>query len=109
MLTDKQWDWLDTELEKTSTVKVIGSGVQVLPPTFQFRAQSEYCADDSHSSGSTTSFEDSIFAVGEDTHWEGTSYESWGEIPQEREKLLRKAQLAINRYLDQSSLNVLNI
>ena len=36
--------------------------------------------------------------MGEDTYWEGTEYEAWGEIPQERERLLRKAQLAINRY-----------
>ena len=58
----------------------------------------QYCADDFHSSGSTTTFDDSILAVGEDTYWEGTEYEAWGEIPQERERLLRKAQLAINRY-----------
>ena len=37
------------ELEKPSTIKVIGSGVQVLPPTYQSRVQSIYCADDSHS------------------------------------------------------------
>jgi len=99
MLIDEQWDWLDKELEKTSTIKVIGSGVQVLPPTYQSRVQSIYCADDSHSQhGSpTTTFTDSILAVGEDSYWEGTSYESWAEIPQERKKLLQKAQLAINR------------
>ena len=44
-----------------------------------------------------TTFTDSILAVGEDSYWEGTSYESWAEIPQERKKLLQKAQLAINR------------
>ena len=37
------------ELDKTSTIKVIGSGVQVLPPTYQTRVQSIFCADDSHS------------------------------------------------------------
>ena len=37
------------ELEKTSTIKVIGSGVQVLPPTYKSRTRSIYCADDSHS------------------------------------------------------------
>ena len=69
----------------------------MLPPTDQTRIQSLYCADDSHSSGSTSTFSDSIAAVGEDAYWKGTSMESWGEIPQERAKLLRKAQLAINR------------
>jgi len=99
MLIDEQWDWLDKELEKTSTIKVIGSGVQVLPPTYQRRTQSIFCADDSHSEhgSATTTFTDSILAVGEDSDWEGTSYESWAEIPQERKRLLQKAQLAINR------------
>ena len=49
----QKWCFLQSfdlkELEKTSTIKVIGSGVQVLPPTYQSRVQSIYCADDSHS------------------------------------------------------------
>ena len=49
----QKWCFLQSfdlkELEKTSTIKVIGSGVQVLPPTYQTRVQSIYCADDSHS------------------------------------------------------------
>ena len=49
----QKWCFLQSfdlkELEKTSTIKVIGSGVQVLPPTYKSRTRSIYCADDSHS------------------------------------------------------------
>ena len=49
----QKWCFLQSfdlkELEKPSTIKVIGSGVQVLPPTYQSRTQSIYCADDTHS------------------------------------------------------------
>ena len=35
-------------------------------------------------------------AVGESSASVGTSYESWGEMPQERTRLLQKCQRAIN-------------
>jgi alkaline phosphatase D len=83
---------LDTELAKVSVVKVIVSGVQVLHPTDQTRALSTYCSYD----GASGTFVNSISAVGESSSYLGTSYESWGEMPQERAKLLGKAQKAIN-------------
>ena len=96
MLSEKQWKWLDGQLEQKSTVKIIASGIQVLQPTNLKWAQPLFCADDSHSGGGTSSFIDSIKAIGEDWLWKGTKYESWGEMPQERLKLLGKAQKAIN-------------
>ena len=96
MLSDEQWQWLDTQLEETSIVKIIASGIQVLQPTDLTRTQTTYCADDSHSGGDTTTFLDSIKSVSEDSNWVGTNYESWGEMPKERLKLLGKAQKAIN-------------
>jgi len=92
MLSAAQWSWLDTELAKVSVVKVIATGIQVLHPTDQTRALSTYCAYD----GASGTFLSSIAAVGEDSNYLGTSYENWGEIPQERAKLLGKAQKAIN-------------
>lgn len=92
MLDDAQWAWLDTELARPSVVKIISSGTQVLPPTDQSRSLSSYCAYD----GPGGSFESSIAAVGESAASVGTDYESWGELPQERTKLLQKCQKAIN-------------
>ena len=42
---------------------------------------------------------DSLARVGEGKHWFRTPFEweNWGQIPLEREKLLRMAQRAINR------------
>ena len=34
-LSCAQWKWLDKELSKKSEIKIIGSGIQVLPPTDQ--------------------------------------------------------------------------
>jgi alkaline phosphatase D len=91
MLDDQQWTWLDAELSRPSVVKVIGSGTQVLPPTDQSRSLSSYCAYD----GIGGTFENSIAALDEGAAL-GTGYESWGEMPQERLKLLQKCQKAIN-------------
>ena len=33
ILSDDQWSWFESELDKESEIKIIGSGVQVLPPT----------------------------------------------------------------------------
>lgn len=92
MLDDTQWEWLDVELSRVSAVKVIASGTQILPPTDLLRSASSYCAYD----GAGGSFEASIEALGESAESVGTGYESWGEIPQERMKLLQKCQKAIN-------------
>ena len=95
MLSQYQWTWLEEELRKESEITIIGSGIQVLPPTDQTRERGDYCADDSHSGGGSA-FLDSIAAVGEDADWLGTSYESWAEIPRERLRLLGLAQKSIN-------------
>ena len=93
MLSDDQWGWLDVELARPSMVKVIASGIQVLPPTnLQSTAASTYCTYD----GVGGTFESSVAAVGESSASVGTSYESWGEMPQERTRLLQKCQRAIN-------------
>jgi len=96
MLSEQQWNWLENELNKESEIKVIASGIQVLPPTDQTKSRTNFCADDSHSGGSTTTFTDSILAVGENASWFGTEYESWAEIPRERLRLLGSAQRSIN-------------
>jgi len=88
---------LEEQLTVQAEVTVIASGVQVLPPTDQRKLQPIYCSDDSHSGGGHT-FQDSIKAVGEGKqYWHGTSYEDWGEIPQERARLLGLAQRALNQ------------
>mmetsp|Transcript_28009 Transcript_28009/g.32651 ORF Transcript_28009/g.32651 Transcript_28009/m.32651 type:complete len:798 (+) Transcript_28009:25-2418(+) len=93
MLGEEQWTWLEAQLQVDSEIKVIGSGTQILPPTDQqSRNVNEYCAYD----GSDGSFEQSIADVGEGPVWRGTSYESWGEIPQDRTKLLQICQKSIN-------------
>jgi len=73
MLSEDQWSWLQAELQRPSQIKVIASGVQVLPPTDQRRGdQSDYCADGSHTPNDPTdeSFDDAIHAVGEDLYWQ---------------------------------------
>mmetsp|Transcript_15451 Transcript_15451/g.23322 ORF Transcript_15451/g.23322 Transcript_15451/m.23322 type:complete len:779 (+) Transcript_15451:122-2458(+) len=93
MLNDEQWEWLEKELNRPSVVKVIASGTQVLPPTDQSsRSLDAYCAYDDEAG----TFLDAIAAVGEDENSLGTHYESWGEIPQQRAKLLQLCQKAIN-------------
>ena len=114
MISDAQWDWLEAELERESEIKIIGSGVQVetqlfrhdqnvlskvLPPTDQVtKTPEEYCAHDSHNAGdtTTTTFLDSITRVGESQDWYGVPYEMWGQVPQQREKLLGMTQRSIN-------------
>jgi alkaline phosphatase D len=99
MLSDDQWSWLESELRRPSEIKVIASGVQVLPPTDQRRGdQSDYCADGSHTPDDPTdeSFDDAIHAVGEDLYWQGPPFEAWGEVPQERARLLQAAQRSLN-------------
>ena len=115
-LSDLQWDWLDEELSKKSVVKVIGSSIQVLPPTNQLLPGykgivdgiTDLCSHDIYSNPNAdqnkyctpsdrTEFCKAISDVGENSTWVGTIYESWSLIPQERRKLLQKAQLSLNR------------
>ena len=108
-MSSTQWKWLDKELSKKSEIKIIGSGVQVLPPTDQIvNKMIDYCSLDIYSNstadsnvcndtGDPRSFCQSIADVGEDSSWKGTKHESWAFIPQERKRLLQKAQMAINK------------
>ena len=99
MLGQEQWAWLEAELERESEIKIIGSGVQVLPPTdIITRIPQMYCAHDIHNveNKTTTTFMDSLARVGEGHQWYGVSYEMWGQVPLEREKLLGLTQRSIN-------------
>ena len=99
MLSEDQWAWLEAELQRPSEVKIIASGIQVLPPTDQRRGdQSDYCADGSHTPGDPNdeSFDDAIHSVNEDLYWQGPPFEEWGEVPQERARLLIAAQRSLN-------------
>jgi len=97
MLGDIQWAWLEQELlTRTSEIKILASGTQVLPPLHRKTRNLEaYCAYD----GPGQSFDQSIASIGEDDadQFEGTEYESWAELPQERAKLLRLVQRSIHR------------
>ena len=96
MLGEEQWIWLEEELlNRTSEITIIGSGTQVLPPLHRTsRVLDEYCAYD----GEGGVFDQAIAAVGEDdtAMFEGTKYESWAEIPQDRTRLLQLVQRSIN-------------
>ena len=90
MLGDEQWSWLEQQLSATSEITVIGSGTQVLPPLNRDRPMTDYCAY-----GDGAEFNAAIANL-EETAASGTGYESWAEMPVERERLLRLAQRAIN-------------
>ena len=93
MLGDEQWAWLEQELmTKKSTIKVIASGTPILPPTTRERAPTELCAYD----GPGGTFDAANEAIGEGTAFTGTSYEGWGEVPQERTRLLQLVQKSMN-------------
>ena len=98
IMSADQWQWLETELDRESEIKIIGSGTQVLPPTdLWYKSQEDYCADDSHNPGHDgASFDDAIARLGEGELWWSNQYELWGEVPQERERLLGMAQRSIN-------------
>jgi hypothetical protein len=92
MLGDTQWEWLQNEFNRPSDIKVIASGIQVLPPTNK-EGSDNMCA---YREGGKTSFEKANEEIGEgDPSFSGTSYESWGEFPQERTKLLRMVQRSV--------------
>lgn len=73
-------------------MKVIATGIQVLPPLYRSRNLIDYCAYD----GEGNLFDTAIAEVGESTNSKGTSYESWAEIPTSRTRLLKLAQKCIN-------------
>ena len=92
VLGDSQWEWLQNELNRPSDVKIIASGIQVLPPTYKTGAN-EMCA---FLGDGQLSFEQANEELGEgDINYSGTFYESWGEFPQERTKLLRMVQKSV--------------
>lgn len=90
ILGSAQWAWLQSEFNKKSEIKIIASGIQVLPPLYQQRSKSSYCAY-----GDGKKFNEALANLGE-AQMSGTSYESWAEMPQQREKLLRMAQKSVN-------------
>lgn len=93
MLGEEQWAWLEAEmLGRTSVIKVISSGIQVLPPTTRIREVEQHCAYD----GPNRSFDQANVEMGEMMWFQGVVYESWAQIPQERTRLLRLAQRSIN-------------
>jgi alkaline phosphatase D len=97
ILGAEQWSWLEAELQVTSDIKVIASGIQVLVPTYLPPVIGPgiygYCAYD----GSGGTFDEARESVGEGSDkWRGLTYECWGEIPQERARLLQLCQKAIN-------------
>lgn len=100
MLGETQWTWLENELPlRTSEIKVIGSGTQVLPPLHRSsRYLNQDCAYDDGTDRQDRTFDRAITAIGEDdaSQYEGTEHESWAEIPQERTRLLQLVQRSIN-------------
>ena len=77
----------------------------MLPPTDQRGNVTNFCAQDIYSnpnissvasckSGAKTAFCQAIADVGENSTSLGTKWGSWGWIPEERKKLLQKAQMA---------------
>lgn len=92
MISPEQWAWLTLELNRPSEIKIIGSGTQILPPTHRGRSLSSYCSYD----GAGNTFDQANAELGEGPSFEGTQYEAWAEIPQERTRLLKLVQESIN-------------
>jgi len=92
MLGETQWAWLEQELSRPSAIKIIASGIQVLPPLNRGRNFGDYCAYDWNGN----SFETAIADLGESDFVSGTSYETWAEIPTSRTRLLKLCQKSIN-------------
>ena len=62
ILSLEQWEWLEEELERESEVKIIGSGIQVLPPTNQItRDLTDFCAHDSHNAGTRNKYKNKYY------------------------------------------------
>ena len=91
VLGHEQWKWLGHELKKKSRIKVIGTGMQVMQPTDQvFTDVNTYCANDN------STFFDAIDDLSESEQHLGTQFETWGQIPQEKLRLLRYLQRSIS-------------
>lgn len=95
-LGDTQWSWLEQEFQKTSEIKVVGSGVSVLLPMDENAQHEGFCAYD----GEGGKFQQAIEDMEEHTPgWIGgdtENQEGWFQMPSERSRLLRMAQKAIN-------------
>ena len=64
MLGAEQWLWLEGEMfSRTSEIKIIGTGTQVLPPLYRGRILDDYCAYD----GPGGTFDQAITEIGEDS------------------------------------------
>lgn len=89
-----QWTWLENQMRTvTSEIKIIGSGIQHLNPTWTRSSMTSYCAYD----GSSGTFVAANAEMGEPVSTTNSnSYEMWAEIPQERRRLLRLAQESIS-------------
>jgi len=92
MLGATQWAWLEQELSRPSEIKIVATGIQVLPPLNLGRDLGDYCAYDWNGN----SFETAIAELGESDFASGTSYETWAEIPSSRTRLLKLCQKSIN-------------
>ena len=66
------------------------TAIQVLPPTSRTRGK---CSEDGQ--GSSSTFQEAIRRLGEEEA-EGTVYESWAEMPQERARLLGLVQKTLS-------------
>mmetsp|Transcript_36137 Transcript_36137/g.44212 ORF Transcript_36137/g.44212 Transcript_36137/m.44212 type:complete len:514 (+) Transcript_36137:425-1966(+) len=97
ILSPEQWNWLENELLTIpSEIKVITSGIQVLPPTNLRKGYEFFCAYD----GKNGTFERAIDELdeGKDTRSgvKRTLREIWGDVPQARLRLLQLAQRSVN-------------
>jgi alkaline phosphatase D len=91
LLGADQWAWLQGELDAGGDVVVIVSGMQVLPPLDSDRDPTQLCAEGGAGyAAALASLEEPESAM-----W-GCRWESWAEVPQEKDKLLRMAQKAVN-------------
>lgn len=91
MLSDEQWRFLEDQLKVKSEIKIIGSGIQILPPTNQdVQDIRKYCSY-------SDQFQKDINELGEDDSFKGTDQEIWGEIPHERKRLLQICQDSVNK------------
>lgn len=96
ILGETQWQWFENELlNKTSEIKIIGSGISVLLPMDSEDSYERFCSYD----GSGGEFESSLEDMEEVDGAQGIvdpEQEGWFQMPHERARLLRLAQKAIN-------------
>ena len=95
ILGENQWSRLAKKLKKSSDIKVIGNGIQVLPPTYYEGGIEKFCSYSGDNSNRDI-FLGANSALGKGSGVSGTSYESWDQIPQERTRLLHMCQESIH-------------